>query len=120
LKLDQKRSSRTQGGNGMKCSFSDTIGGTLYPGTLRSCEQYTGTGDGLFDNCTMAMTLPGGIEPPASSGMIRPPGSPPPTRPGTVAPGMTAPIMPRGVEGGPGVEGEHSVEQVPAGEFSKK
>lgn len=107
--------------DGKACSFSDTLGGPLYPGTLRNCEQCTGTGGvaGL-DNCTVAMTSqPGGMQP-LPGVMMPPPGSPPPTRPGSVAPGMTAPIMPRGVEGGPGVEGEHSVEQVPAGEPSKK
>jgi hypothetical protein len=71
-------------------------------------------------NCTAAMMQqPGGMGP-LPGQMMQPPGSPPPTRPGTVAPGMTAPILPRGVEGQPGVEGEHSVEQLPAEEPSKK
>lgn len=108
--------------NGKACSFSDTLGGPLYPGSLRNCEQCTGVEGGGFDNCTVAMTSqpPGGIEPPAASGMVQPPGSPPPPRPGIHSPGMTSPIMPRGVEGGPGVEGEHGVEQVPAEEPSGK
>ena len=107
--------------SGRSCTFNNPKDNNqLEQGTLKSCEQCTPQTDGALMNCTVAMTSPGGIEPPASSGMIPPPGSPPPTRPGTVAPGMTAPIMPRGVEGGPGVEGEHSVEQVPAGEPSKK
>jgi hypothetical protein len=45
---------------------------------------------------------PGGMVPPESSGTLMPPTSPPtPSHrmPGTVAPGMTAPIMPRGIEG---------------------
>jgi hypothetical protein len=106
---------------GGKCTFNNPKDNNqLESGTLKGCEQCTPQTDGTLFNCTAAMIQqPGGMEP-LPGGMMQPPGSPPPARPGTVAPGMTSPIMPRGVEGQPGVEGEHSVEQVPAEEASRK
>lgn len=106
--------------SGRSCTFNNPKDNNqLESGTLKGCKQCTPQTDGTLMNCTAAMmqqpapeTMPGQ--------MLQAPTSPPPTRPGTVGPGMTAPIMPRGVEGGPGVEGEPSVEQVPAEQPSGK
>jgi hypothetical protein len=108
---------------------SVSCGGKTKPGDS-FCSQGTGNPTKCYmcDGCTgtwvevgRSKQGPGGTITP--EGALLPPTSTPtspPRMPGTGAPGMTSPIMPRGVEGGPGVEGEHSVEQVPAGEPSKK
>jgi len=97
---------------GRSCTFNNPKDNNqLESGTLKGCEQCTPQTDGTLFNCTAAM-----IEQPGSGPlpgqMLQAPTPPPPTKPGT--------IMPRGVEGGPGVEGERSVEQVPAEQPSKK
>lgn len=93
------------------CGGSEPGRNACYPsGRCYYCDGCTGT------------WLPVGSSQPGQGGMVVPPGTmmPPPsqpplspTTPGTVAPGMTAPIMPRGIEGDEGGQPEASTGNAP-------